>query len=608
MGKLTSVDFDLPGSLGLNTQDERASQEQLKYATEVINGTIDTTGKLVSRKDFVLQTSAYTGTIETLYTNRNQDATEVIYSAGSGKINSGISTLTQRFTSVSGFQKVDVGGAKAGATATGLSNSATVYTASVVVDGTTNAVSVTGSTAQTYTNLLTQLNADITGATFALSGGNLVCTSASTGASSTISMTAGTVFTTLTNYVAVRTANAGNAGGSGHNNWQFATLSGKTFAAQTGKPFRCWDETFANVGFIGQPWTAEPNCVIAAYGRIWCADDQTTGNRYTVWWSKLLTGHDFGAGGDAGNIDLTNAWPGGQDSIVAIVGAFGRIIILGRNSILLYTLPSDNDPASMTLTDTVSNTGCVARDSVVVTDDGIYFLSDNGIYRINRLAQVTSLITLPLMSRLCNDDVLAAIAAETPALIRGGYYPAEGVYTLSFPTSNKTYALHTRRLIPELNVPAFTTWTNVGMPFRGFCYDKGGLWYCAGTNGVYKYTGYTPDGSNSVYSFDYYSPWINFGDEGKLKHNKVADMVLSAASGQAGTFRWQADYLTGTTRSETFSCDATEFAENPGVGTVRIQTGGTGRTFRYGFRFTINGSQVKAYTIRPFVNQGATRY
>ena len=44
----------------------------------------------------------------------------------------------------------------------------------------------------------------------------------------------------------------------------------------------------------------------------------------------------------------------------------GRLVILGRRSILLYTLPASHDPASMELTDVISNLGCSARDSFLV--------------------------------------------------------------------------------------------------------------------------------------------------------------------------------------------------------------------------------------------------
>jgi len=87
------------------------------------------------------------------------------------------------------------------AKATGLANDTTVYTATVLVDGTANVVNITGSTAQTYATLITEIGNDLTGATVALvsQGGSpvlydIVITSATTGSTSTISITDGATF------------------------------------------------------------------------------------------------------------------------------------------------------------------------------------------------------------------------------------------------------------------------------------------------------------------------------------------------------------------------------------------------------------------------------
>ena len=94
-------------------------------------------------------------------------------------------------------------------------NDATVYTASVVVDGCgSQPIAVTGSAAQTYTTLLSELNTDTTGGTWSITGGNLLLTSDTTGLSSAIAITDTDLFSTLTDFVAVNAAVDGvsNAG------------------------------------------------------------------------------------------------------------------------------------------------------------------------------------------------------------------------------------------------------------------------------------------------------------------------------------------------------------------------------------------------------------
>ena len=189
MANLRATTFSLPGSYGLNSQDDIALDDARRFGSTVSNGVVDASGKLVSRKDFVKQTTGFTGTVNTVYTHRLNAGTEAVLSASAGQVYSGIGTMTSRFDYRAGSQIVDVGGAKAGATATGLANDATSYTYTIAVDGgAAQTINVTGSTAQTYTNLITQINTDVTGATVSLVGGNLKFISGTNGARSSISI------------------------------------------------------------------------------------------------------------------------------------------------------------------------------------------------------------------------------------------------------------------------------------------------------------------------------------------------------------------------------------------------------------------------------------
>lgn len=109
-----------------------------------------------------------------------------------------------------GTQSVNVGGAQTLASATSLVGG-TTYTASIVVDGgTSQSISILGSTAQTYGTLINELNADTFGASWSLVAGNLLCTSDTSGATSSIAITAGTLFAApLAGFVSVVAATAG---------------------------------------------------------------------------------------------------------------------------------------------------------------------------------------------------------------------------------------------------------------------------------------------------------------------------------------------------------------------------------------------------------------
>lgn len=101
-----------------------------------------------------------------------------------------------------------------GSQASGLANNTTTYTATIVVDGVSRPISIVGSAAQTITTLISEINTDLgASATAALAGGNIVVTSATTGSTSTVAITAGTLFPTLTGFNSVLAAvNGVNAG------------------------------------------------------------------------------------------------------------------------------------------------------------------------------------------------------------------------------------------------------------------------------------------------------------------------------------------------------------------------------------------------------------
>jgi hypothetical protein len=392
------------------------------------------------------------------------------------------------------------------------------------------------------------------------------------------------------------------------NSWQFASLSSKIFGAQAGvAPFVLNESTYAAEAFTGAPWSSSPNIFIAASGRMWAADDAAGSNSYTLWWSNLLDGKVWNGAGDAGSLNVQNVWPGGQDSIKAVVVYQDRVIIFGLKNILLYTLPADRDPASMTLTDSISGLGCIARDSVIMAAGDLYFLAQDGYYKLPRLQHTTSLLAAVKISKLVADDFKSSLSGETLHKVRAGYNPAEKFLTLALPTGNKTWCFHIDRLIPEHDVPPVTYWDNASVPFRGFCFDKDGNWYCATTNGIGKYTGYTPDGAGNAYTCSFYTQWMGFGDETRLKHGKSYALTLETDSGQTGTFRWQQDYKAGTTRTASFTCSSTDFAEAPGIGVVAGQIGGSFNSARFGFTTVINGDKVTLHAMRIYAKPGTTK-
>ena len=79
-----------------------------------------------------------------------------------------------------------------GGNSTGLSNDSTVYNATVTVDGTPIVLAITGSTAQTFSDLISEINTTLgAAATADILSGNIQITSSSTGLTSTVLITDG---------------------------------------------------------------------------------------------------------------------------------------------------------------------------------------------------------------------------------------------------------------------------------------------------------------------------------------------------------------------------------------------------------------------------------
>jgi flagellin len=98
-------------------------------------------------------------------------------------------------------QTANFGGTVTDTGLTGLA--AAAFTATVNIDGVDQFITIAdgAADASTFADLITEINADLTGATAAISGGNIVVTSAMTGATSSITITDTGLFAALAGFV-----------------------------------------------------------------------------------------------------------------------------------------------------------------------------------------------------------------------------------------------------------------------------------------------------------------------------------------------------------------------------------------------------------------------
>lgn len=141
--------------------------------------------------------------------------------------------------------------------------------------------------------------------------------------------------------------------------------------------------------------------VLSAYGRLWVGDVHNEPNM--VYWSDLLAGHKWGSG-TSGSLNLDKVWPDGSDRVTALAAWNNLLVIFGYNSIVIYQ--GAESPATMSLADTISGVGCVAKGTVKFTGSDLLFLSARGVLSLGRTIQEKS-APLRDVSKAIRDDLIS---------------------------------------------------------------------------------------------------------------------------------------------------------------------------------------------------------
>ena len=274
------------------------------------------------------------------------------------------------------------------------------------------------------------------------------------------------------------------------------------------------------------------NEVIAAYGRLWCADTST--NTSTVYWSDLLIGHNW-TGGTSGSIDISKVWPDGYDEIVALAAHNGFLIIFGKHSIVVYQ--GAEAPATMSLADTVAGVGCVDRDTVQNTGTDVIFLSHTGLRSFGRTIQEKSM-PISTLSRTITKDIISLLQNET-SYYRTAYSPEENFYLLTFVGQNTTYCFDLRGKLEDGSLRV-TRWP--GSVFTSYTRLEDGTLYIGSADGISSYSTYSDNGTS--YRFRYYSPSLTFGDASRLKILKKVKPTLVGSNSATVFMKFAYDFDT----------------------------------------------------------------
>lgn len=397
-------------------------------------------------------------------------------------------------------------------------------------------------------------------------------------------------------------------------NWKAVNFNSHTYFFQRGHdPLmydhvgNTWQKMSAHASYSGT--VPLGNEVLAAYGRLWVAD--TTTDKKTVTWSDSLIGYKWN-GGTHGSLSIESVLTNGSDSIVALAGFNGYLVIFCKKSIIIYSGAATDPSANLSLVEVIDGVGCISRDSIQDIGSDVFFLSDTGVRSLGRIIQEKS---APLfdVSRNVRDDLIADVAFNNNnENIKSVFYEKDGFYLLSLPTRNITYCFDLKQRFPD-NSCKITTWT---LSPKAFLATLDRKLYFSRTGYIANYTGANDNGS--IYRFSYYTAYIDGGNASILKILKKAKLLLIGGENTQVFMKWASDYSTSyrtilvsqpagiLSEYNVSEYNVAEYNMGIFVGSSNTQVGGSGRVFQFGIEANIDGDALAVQQIDLFVKLGRT--
>lgn len=397
-------------------------------------------------------------------------------------------------------------------------------------------------------------------------------------------------------------------------NWQMAALNSCLYLYQAGHEPLVFDPatsttTYRRIsektGYLGT--VSHNNTVISAYGRTWSANNST--NKSVVQFSDLLSGHVLNTG-TSGTLDVSQVWPAGGDEIIALAAHNNFLIIFGRRQILIYA--NANNPNELTLSDTITGTGCFARDSVVVTGGDVLFLSDAGVKSLMRTIQEKSAPMRDISANV-RDDLVYEITLEDADEIKAVYSDKDAFYLLSLPARQLVYCFDMRVILPN-GANRTTTWDGLVPTSFKYLRNKDLLVGKAGYVG--RYEGFK-DNADS-YLMRYYTNYFDFGVPTVNKLMKKVGVTIIGGQGYGVTLKFGFDYsdilnvrqfsLQNISVSE-YNIAEYNIGEYGGTAFDNkvINIGGSGKVIQLGFETIVFNKPVSIQKLDVYVKTGKVR-
>lgn len=395
-------------------------------------------------------------------------------------------------------------------------------------------------------------------------------------------------------------------------NWKFVNFAGKCIGVQSGHSpiIKTNSGDFSDISFDVAP--DDPIEALSAFGRVWYVE----ADRQTIKYSDLLQEGVLDTG-SSGLLNMYTVWGNGNDEIVSLAEFNNLIVIFGRKQIVLFS--GGEDPNNnLQIVDIVSNTGCIARDSVQNIGNDILFLSEKGVISLARNIQAGGIIkSLPLANLADNvSDFLATFSLSEPEQnIKSCYKPDDGYYLITFPSSERTFYFNLRYPTPDETSRVFV-WTGIN-PTALVVDRKDNLY--VGKNGVIGlYSGYSDGGEE--YDFFFKTGFTSGGSQDRTikKIPKQAVAIIKGGYSTELTFLWSYDFLATVYDNETQEIEIELEASEYGIGeysiaeysrvnpvsTLIYRMSGSGKAIQFGVRARIIGSELDIQRVDLYFKSG----
>tara|TARA_R100001443_G_scaffold29212_2_gene42444 strand:+ start:3130 stop:4635 length:1506 start_codon:yes stop_codon:yes gene_type:complete len=433
-------------------------------------------------------------------------------------------------------------------------------------------------------------------------------------------------------------------------NWQWVNFNDEFWGVQKSHKAINYDGTnwydVEDLGAYAAPagvTTFDPNCALGEFGRMWYGG--ITEDKGTLFYSDNLIGEKLN-GGAAGSLDLKTVW--GNDEIVGLASLENKIVIFGKQNIAIYS--GALNPATMTLDELIRDTGLAGRDNVVYVGADLVFMSYEGLQSMQRIQQTDGKAPLEGLSTTVRNDLTRILTQADVGNIKSVYYQKEGMIITFMPDNDKAYVFDFS--IGKKEFPRITTWTFAGKePLCAVSTISGSLYMGTsdsvaeysnyydvslvdstsshGTSGACSTAGGTWDGSkcwtttNTDYSWEFQSPWLDLGDPVSSKIIKSGLLTITGGGGAAATIQIYKDYEEGSQYSKTFNLvsdaitylwgsssslyGAAKYAPAAGPKEYKVPLARTGKTIRIKMTFEVKGNYSSLINTTLLTKKGKIR-